>query len=401
LDAIDGLETRMDRFPELSPEDTARLIETRRDLHRHPELGFEEQRTAGIVAERLRAAGYSPTTGIAETGVTAMWEGEADGPCVLLRADMDALPIHEETEVPFTSAVDGKMHACGHDVHTATLLTVAEVFARVPRSRGSIKFVFQPAEEGIGGAERMVEAGVLDDPKVDAAFGLHVWSQLEPGKIAVTDGAFMAAVDGFEIKVTGRGGHAAMPEDTADPVIAAAHIVTALQTIASRRSNPLESVVISVTTIHGGDAFNVIPETVTLGGTARSFEPELWKSIPALVEDIATHTARAHGCTCTVEFERMNKPTVNDPAMAALVRQVAIEHVGKENVQDVYTMGGEDFSEMLMRVPGCFFFVGAAKPTDGVCHPHHSPKFDLDESAFALGARVLGDVALRFLSRGS
>jgi amidohydrolase len=381
-------------------EEREELVATRRDLHAHPELKYEERRTAGLVAERLNALGYAPRTGVGRTGVSALLEGRAPGPCVLLRADMDALPLQERNEVPYASRSPGVMHACGHDGHTAMALAAARILRRLePPARGSVKLVFQPAEEGGNGALAMIEDGVLEEPPVAAAFGLHLWNHLAVGRVAVVDGPFMAAVDEFDLRIRGTGGHGAMPQETRDPVLAAAHVVTALQQIAARNVSPLQAAVVTVGAIHGGDAFNIIPDEVLLRGTARSFDEEVWAALPGHLERVAVRTAEAFGCRAELELRRLMRPTVNDPAMAALVREVAAEAVGRENVVAMRTMGGEDFAEILARVPGCYFFVGSRNEAEGKVHPHHSPHFDIDEAALPLGARLLVDVARRFLER--
>lgn len=381
-------------------EETEELVATRREIHRHPELKYEEQRTAGLVDQRLQSLGYATQTGLGKTGVTSLLEGAAEGPCVLLRADMDALPLQELNEVEYASQNAGVMHACGHDGHTACLLGAARVLQRIERpARGSIKLMFQPAEEGGNGALAMIEDGVLENPKVDAAFGLHLWNHLDVGKVAVVDGPFMASVDEFTIRVTGTGGHGAMPHEARDPVLAAAHIVTALQQVVARNVHPLQSAVVTVGRIQGGDAFNIIPETVELAGTMRSFDRDVWEELPEHLERTVVHTAAAFGCTVDIDLQRMMKPTVNDPEMAALVREVATEIVGAENIVDEQTMGGEDFSEVLERVPGCYFFVGSRNEEEGKVHPHHSPYFDIDERALPIGTRILTGVALRYLER--
>lgn len=375
-------------------DEAAQLVATRRDLHRHPELKYEEQRTAGVVEARLRSLGYAPSTGIGKTGVVTLLEGAAPGPCVLLRADMDALPLQEQSEVDYRSTNDGVMHACGHDGHTAMALGAASILKRLEApARGSIKLIFQPAEEGGNGAVAMIEDGVLEAPKVDAAFGLHLWNHLDVGKVAIVDGPFMASVDEFTITVRGRGGHGAMPHEARDPVLAAAHVVTALQQISSRNVSPLHAVVVTVGAIHGGEAFNIIPDEVVLRGTARSFDDDVWAALPDHLERVASHAAAACGCEAGLELQRLMRPTVNDPAMAELVREVAREVVGPENIVEDRTMGGEDFAEILARVPGCYFFVGSRNEAQGKIHPHHSPFFDIDEAALPIGAEMLARVA--------
>jgi amidohydrolase len=379
-------------------EEQAELVATRRDIHAHPELKYQEKRTAGLVDERLRALGYETQVGVGETGVVTTLAGAAPGKCVLLRADMDALPLQEENDVPYASRVPSVMHACGHDGHTAMALTAARVLRRIPPpARGIIKFMFQPAEEGGNGADAMIRDGVLEAPDVDAAFGCHLWSHLDTGKIALVDGPFMASVDEFRVRIIGVGGHGAMPHQTRDPVLAAAHVITALQQIASRTVSPLESVVITVGSIHGGEAFNIIPGRVTMRGTARSFDEAIWEALPGHIDRIVKHTAAAFGCEAEIEIERMMRPTVNHPDMAELVREVARDLIGAENIVEERTMGGEDFAEVLARVPGCYFFVGARNEERGIVHPHHSPHFDVDEAALPIGVEMLARVAHRYL----
>ena len=379
-------------------DEVAQLVATRRDLHAHPELKYEENRTAGVVTDRLTSLGYAPDTGIGKTGVVAMLEGAAPGPCVLVRADMDALPLQEQNDVSYRSTNDGIMHACGHDGHTAIALCAASILKRIEApARGSIKLIFQPAEEGGNGAVAMIEDGVLENPAVDAAFGLHLWNHLDVGKVAVVDGPFMASVDDVTIRIRGTGGHGAMPHEARDPVVAAAHVVTSLQQIASRNVSPLKSVVVTIGAIHGGDAFNIIPDVVELRGTARSFDEHVWETLPEHLERIVRHTALAHDCEAEFEIERLMRPTINDPGMAELVREVAAEVVGRDNIVSERTMGGEDFAEILAKVPGCYFFVGSRNEATGKIHPHHSPFFDIDEAALPIGAEILSRVAHRRL----
>ena len=382
----------------LTKQECCDLVALRRDFHRHPELGFEEARTAGIVAERLGALGLCPATGIGVTGVTAMLEGSAAGRVLLLRADMDALPIAEETGLPFASENAGVMHACGHDCHTATLLTAASALTRARAEfAGSIKFCFQPAEEGMGGARRMIEDGALAEPRPEAAIGLHYWSGLETGKIAVQAGPTMAAVDDFEITIQGRGGHAALPHQAIDPIVCGAAVVSALQTVVSRGSDPMAAVLLTVSEFHAGTAFNIIPDDARLTGTARCFDRGIWEAMPGRIEAIVSGICAAHGCGYGFAYHRTTSPVINDAAVTALVREVAVELVGERNVEGIMIMGGEDMSAFLDEVPGCFFFVGAGSEAKGITAPHHNPKFDLDEDALAIGAEMMIRCARRFL----
>ncbi len=378
----------------LPPIDRNALVATRRDLHANPELGFQETRTSGLVAERLTKLGYQVRAHVGKTGVVGV-KG-IGGRCVLLRADMDALPLEEANEVPYRSRHPGRMHACGHDGHVAIGLEVARRLAGFAGA-GAVKFAFQPAEEISNGAGAMIADGVLEQPRVDAAFGLHLWNGLPVGTIAVTPGPTMASVDRFEITVTGKGGHAAMPHLATDPVLAAAHIVTALQSLVSRRRDPFEPGVVSVTQLAAGHAFNVIPEQATLRGTVRTFGGRFFEDAPRLVEDTARHTAAAFGAEAAVRYQRLSEPLVNDEKMTALMKSVALDIVGSERVRDgVRTMGGEDMSCFLARVPGCFAFVGSAR-ADGSSFPHHSPRFDIEEEALVIGAELLTRTAVRYL----
>jgi amidohydrolase len=384
------LQKLLQRFPEKEFES---LVATRRDLHQHPELGFEETRTAGIVAGRLARLGLSPRTGVGKTGVTAD-PGES-GARILLRADMDALPLTEATGAPYESRVPGKMHACGHDGHVAIGLALAERLSRAPCS-SRVRFLFQPAEEGAGGAEACLADGVLEG--VTAAFGLHLWNQLPVGRIGVNRGALLAAVDEFAIEVEGRGGHGASPHETADPVVAAARIIEALQSVVSREISPLDSAVVTIGSVHGGTAFNIIPSSVRLTGTARSFTQEAGRALPEKVARVVRGTAEAAGVAARLDYRRVNRATVNDRAMAELFIETAREIFGEENVDtETRTLGGEDMSVFLSRVPGCFFFVGSAPA--GPHRPHHSPDFDIDERSLALATLLFEAVALKAAKR--
>ncbi len=379
----------------LPPIDQAALVATRRDLHAHPELGFQETRTGRLVAERLAALGYGVRANVARTGVVGV-KGNG-GRCVLLRADMDALPVQEANDVPYRSTHPGKMHACGHDGHVAIGLEVARRLAAVVLP-GTVKLAFQPAEELSEGAGGMIEDGVLERPAVDAAFGIHLWNGLPVGTIGVMPGAMMASVDEFEIVVAGTGGHAAMPHLAIDPILVAAHLVTALQSLVSRRRDPFEEGVVSVTQVQAGHAFNVIPAQAVLRGTVRTFGGRFWDTAPDLVRGTAQGIAAAFGASAAVTFRRLTAPLVNDARMAALMQEVAREILSTENVLDgIRTMGGEDMSHFLAKVPGCFAFVGSAR-ADGTSSPHHSPTFDIEEESLVIGAELLTRTAVRFLA---
>jgi amidohydrolase len=375
------------------------LIATRRDLHRHPELGYAEHRTAGIVADRLRAAGYELRTGVAVTGVVGTMRGRAPGRTLLLRADVDALPIQEETGHGFASTVPGQMHACGHDAHVAIGLAVAErLAAKRDRWAGTVRYVFQPAEEGLGGARRMIEEGVLDG--VEAALGLHIWSVFPSGTVAVVPGPIMAAAAEFTLEIVGRGGHGASPHETVDAVLVASQVVVALQSIVGRNVPPLQPAVITVGAIHAGKAWNVIAESATLRGTARSFDLKLGEELPAMIERVVRGVCEAFGAEYRLQYRENTAATINDPRIAELVRRAAVEVIGSERVltgDGVRTMGAEDFGEFLLKVPGCFFFVGCRNPASGADYPHHNPRFDVCEDSLPVAVDVLERAALMYL----
>jgi amidohydrolase len=389
--------------PPFAGADLDEMIATRRDLHAHPEVGFEEVRTSGLVAQRLRALGLEPRTGVGRTGVLARVTGGKPGKTVLLRADMDALPIQEENDVPYRSQNAGKMHACGHDCHTSILLGVAKrLVAGAKEQKGDVVLCFQPAEElggPKGGAEAMIQDGALDWAKADAAFGLHVWQDLPLGIVGVTEGPWMAAVDEFTVTFRGKGAHAAMPQAGRDPIVALAHAVTALQTLASRHADPLRELVVSVTQLRAGSAFNIIPETAWMNGTIRVFERDLWKRIPGEFERVVRGVAAALACEAEVLFERGNRPTVNDPAMCSYAREAAVSVVGEANLRtQIRTMGGEDFSSFLERIPGVFIAIGSRNESRGLTFDHHHPRFDVDEQSLRIGAEVLLETTRRYLA---
>jgi len=379
----------------IAPADRVGLIATRRDIHQHPELGFEETRTAALVADRLRSLDYHVTPGVGKTGVVAL-KKNAGGRCVLLRADMDALPVEEANAVPYRSQHPGKMHACGHDGHVAIGLEVARRLAPLDLG-GSVKFAFQPAEEVSNGAQAMIGDGVLDSPTVHAAFGLHLWNDLPVGTIGIMAGPVMASVDQFEIEILGRGGHAAAPHQTIDPVLIAAHVITALQGLVSRRRDPLEEGLVSVTEVHAGRAFNVIPARADLRGTVRTFGGRFFEDAPGLVEETAQGIAAAFGAQANVNYRRLSAPLINDEKLSALMRDAAVQVVGAANVRHgVRTMGGEDMAYFLERVPGCFAFVGSASRSRA-SSPHHSPTFDIDEDSLVIGSELLTLAAVKYL----
>ncbi|HUE88660.1 MAG TPA: amidohydrolase [Vicinamibacterales bacterium] len=398
----------------LTQELTPQVVTWRRDFHQHPELGNRETRTAKVIADELRRLGYEVKTGVAHTGVVAVLKGGQPGPTVALRADMDALPVTEQVDVPFRSTAKatwngqevGVMHACGHDNHMAILLGAATILARVrDQIPGSVKLIFQPAEEGPpageqGGAELMIKEGVLDDPKVDAIFGLHVFP-MTAGAIEYRPGPLMASGDGFTIRITGKQTHGAVPWGGIDPIVVGAQVVMSLQTIVSRSVNITEApAVVTIGAFNGGNRFNIVPETVELLGTVRAFNEEVRADIHRRIRDIATKTAEAAGATAEITLGIGYPATINDPAlterMAPTLRRVA----GADNVRlSALTGTAEDFSFFQQRVPGMFFFLGVTpKGVDPRTAPqNHSPLFFADESALPVGVRALTNLALDYL----
>jgi amidohydrolase len=375
------------------------MVVLRRDLHAHPELGFQERRTARLVAEHLHAAGLEVREGLADTGVLGRLEGAQAGRTVWLRFDMDALPVTEETGAPYASQNPGVMHACAHDGHVAIGLTLARLLARHRGDlHGRVVFAFQPAEEGQGGAERMIADGALE-PRPDLALVLHLWNPLPLGQAAISPGPVMAAADLVRITVRGKGGHGAFPHQTVDPIVAAAQIVTALQTVVSRNVDPLATAVLTMGTIHGGTAFNVIADEVELTGTVRTFAATVREQILQRLVAIAQGTAAALGATAEVAIKPISPAVVNNPAATRLVHEAAAAILGEAHVLDAYqTMGAEDAALFLQAVPGCYFFLGSANPERGLAAPHHSPRFDFDEAALPLGVAILAETVARYLA---
>ncbi len=379
----------------LEPE----MIARRRDFHRHPELGFQEVRTAGIVAQELNRLGLEVRTGVGRTGVVGLMEGDQPGPTVLLRFDMDALPITEANTADYISETPGVMHACGHDAHTAVGLAVAKMLMPMRKQMaGILKFVFQPAEEGLGGAAAMLKDDVMASPAPERSLALHVWNDKPVGWVAATDGPCMAAADKFTVTLFGKGGHGASPYQTQDPIVAAAQIVNALQTIVSRNVDALENAVLSVTSVKGGEAFNVIPDSVTLMGTVRTFKPAVRARVLGRFDEIVQGLAAAMQCRAEAVWQASTPAVVNDATMSAAVRELAQSTPGVTHVAaDERTMGSEDMAYMMSTVPGCYFFVGSANAEKGLNFPHHHPRFDIDERALVQAAALMATAAAKYV----
>jgi len=381
------------------------IVSIRREIHMYPEIGLETPRTSALVARLLRDLGVEVRERVGGYGVVGLIRGEVPGPAkvVALRADMDALPVNEETGKDYASKVPGAMHACGHDAHVAMLLGASRVLSEMRnRFSGAVKLIFQPGEEGAGGAKYMIDDGCLEDPKPDIMFGLHVgtlWSA-KAGQVGVRSGALMAASDSFVIEVHGKGGHGAAPHLSVDPVVISAQIVTALQTIVSREVDPIAPAVVTVGKIEAGTARNIIPETCTMLGTVRYIDRVLKDYIPARIRDIAGGVAASMRAEARVEYKYGYPPLVNDRSATEFLARSAASLVGPDNVLEVQpTMGGEDMAYYLERVPGTFFSLGSAGSDPSTWYPNHHPKFDIDESVLPLGAAVLAQACLDFLGQ--
>ncbi|MEH2423348.1 MAG: M20 family metallopeptidase [Nostoc sp.] len=396
------------------------LVEWRRRLHQQPELGFQEKLTAEFVSQKLQEWEIEHQTGIAHTGIVATIKGkgqdsetiqnrsterlalsvpsasgreaEVQNPKVLaIRADIDALPIQELNEVPYKSQHDGVMHACGHDGHTAIALGTAYYLQQHRQDfSGTVKIIFQPAEESPGGAKPMIEAGVLKNPDVDAIIGLHLWNNLPLGTVGVRAGALMAAVECFNCTILGKGGHGALPHQTVDSVVVAAQIVNALQTIVARNVNPIDSAVVTVGELHAGTKRNVIADTARMSATVRYFNPSLKGFFNQRVEQIIAGICQSYGASYDLEYWSLYPPVINDIKIAELVQTVAEEVVETPMgiVPECQTMAAEDMSFFLQEVPGCYFFLGSANPEKDLAYPHHHPRFDFDETALGMGVEM-------------
>ena len=363
------------------------IIDWRRDFHQFPELSFQEHRTGDVIADELRSMGLEPKVKVGKTGVTADLKF-GNGPMIGLRADMDALPIQETSGLPFSSQNDGVMHACGHDGHMAMLLGAAKALTQKDNQyNGTVRFIFQPAEEGEGGARYMIEDGCLEG--IDEIYGIHVWNYQPVGEVGVKDGPVLAAADMFDIKIKGIGGHGAAPQGTVDSIVVASHLVQALQTIVSRNTNPLESTVVSIGKINGGHNFNIIADEVSLSGTARAYSEENRNLIKTRMEEIIKGVEKTYNANITFDYKDGYPPTINHVGPTQKVLKAAEKVVGDKAGMPYLSMGGEDFAYYLKEKPGCFFFVGSAPNEQELFEtPHHCSHFTMDERALLVGPSI-------------
>jgi amidohydrolase len=373
----------------------------RRNFHMHPEIGLKEVRSAGIIAEELAKLGLPVKSGIGQTGVMALIDGREPGPVVLLRFDMDALPVQEQTGAEYASVNHGLMHACGHDAHMAIGLTVARILNdHRSEFKGTVKLMFQPGEEGLGGAELMIADGILKDPVPDIALAAHVWNEKPVGWVGIVPGPVMAAADTFSVQITGKGGHGASPNLTHDPILAASQVVSALQGIIARNVPPLQTAVVTVAAIHSGDAFNVIPAEAQLKGTIRTFEPEVRDLVIRRFHEIIENTAHAMQCEAQVEVKQITPAVINDPEITAKVQQVAARLLPNNDLDfRTVTMGSEDMAFVFQKVPGCYIFIGSANAAEHLDAPHHSAKFDIDESILPIAVGLMAVSAMELLKK--
>ena len=376
------------------------LIELRRDFHQHPEIGLQEKRTAGIVADRLKELGLEVQTEIGQTGVVGLLKGNSEGKTLMLRADMDALPIQEENEVDYRSKNDGVMHACGHDGHTAILLTVARILAEHREEiKGNIKFVFQPGEEGQNGAQLMINDGVLKSPEIDGVLGLHLWGTSPVGQIGVRVGATMASADVFTIRILGKSGHGAHPEGGVDAIYIAGNVITSLQSLISREVSAQEPLVLHIGTIKGGNAGNIIADRVTMRASVRTLNEDLRATIHDRLDRIIGGIASAHRGSHELIHHGGIASVMNDPAMVDLVVAEAEKVVGADNITSpLPTMGSDDMARFLEAAPGCYFFVGTENQDKGITYPHHHSQYNIDEKALAIGTETLTRAALSYFN---
>jgi amidohydrolase len=375
------------------------LIETRRTIHMNPELGFEEVETAKLVAGYLEKFGLQVKTGMAKTGVIGLLKGEKPGKTVAIRADMDALPLEEANQVSYRSKVKGKMHACGHDAHVTILLGVARLFSSMRNQvQGNIKWIFQPAEEGGGGGRVLTEEGVLENPKVDAIFGAHLFPDLKIGRVGIHEKEGLAATDRFVIKMIGRGAHGAYPHLSKDPILAAGHLITQIHSIVSRNINPLDSAVITIGKVSGGTAFNIIPDETEILGTVRSLSQKVREELKSRMEQVTQGVAKSFGVDYDFDFQYGYPALINDPEMSRLVAAACAKGIGKENVDFIRpSMGGEDFAYYLEKVPGSFFRLGCRNEAKGIVNPFHSSRFNIDEDVLPFGVEMFARIIDEYL----
>jgi len=385
----------MSQWLEKALEQKEKLISFRRDFHRHPELGFQEIRSSRIIIDVMTSLGIDVQTGIAQTGVIGLIKGKQPGKTVLLRFDMDALALQEETGAVYQSEIPGKMHACGHDGHMAIGLTVASLLVQKKDTlSGTIKIIFQPAEEGAGGAQKMIAEGALENPEPDTALGIHIWNEKPLNWLGITKGPVMAGADFFEIQVYGKGGHGAIPEKTSDPIEASAVIITALQSVVARNISPKDTAVLSITQIRGGETYNVIPGTVEIKGTIRSFKRDVHDLLVARIHEIVEPIAGAMGCSAKITWIMSDPPLVNDPTVTEIVLAAAKNVLPNHFIDDDYqSMGSEDMALILERIPGCYLFIGSANSAKGLDFGHHHPKFDFDEEVLLQAAALVAGCA--------
>lgn len=389
-----------ERIRKLSNDYYDKIVNIRHEIHEHPELGYEEHQTAQLIIEVLTSLDIEIKTNIAKTGVVGLIKGNGPGKTVLLRADMDALPIQEDTDVLYKSIYPNRMHACGHDGHVAGLLGAAMVLCELrDMFVGNVKLIFQPAEETEGGASNMIKEGVLENPPVDAAFGCHLWGDLMEGKVQLCPGPMMAAQDSFKFVIHGKGGHGGLPHLALDPIVLAAQAISAIQLIVSRRINPLEPATVTIASIHGGNADNVIPEYLEATGTIRTFSESLRDLIPKEIARILKGVTEAHGATYSFEVKKIIPPLVNDPFMSGLMHEAFSKIVGAKNVNanGSPSMGSEDFSYFCNSVPSAFALIGIAKD---LASPvlHHSSRFQWEDENLLVLTEGLVQTALDFLS---
>ncbi len=375
------------------------MVSTRRDLHAHPELAFQEERTARLIADRLESLGLTVSTGVATTGVVGLLEGGGPGPTLMMRADMDGLPIQEISDAPYRSQTAEVMHACGHDGHVAALLGVASVLSRNSASlKGRVKFVFQPAEENMSGAQEMIHQDVMDNPRVDRVLGFHLWNALPVGQIGLKPGVIFSSADEFRLVIKGRGGHGALPHLSVDPVVISAQVISALQTLVSREKHPFAGAVLTIGTIHGGTAFNIIADQVEMTGTLRTVDNDLRHRLMARIPEMAAAICASMEGSLDFEHPRGCIAVENDLSVTGAVFKTASQVVGDANLPVIEpSTVGDDMALFMAEAPGCYFLVGSANPEAGLDSPHHNSSFDFDERALPIAAEILARNAMEYL----